>query len=560
MIQTRRLTTCLFVLLVPQVFACGGATDATDPGPADLTANVTVDAEVVTDVSPDVPPSGPRKLDMLLVVDDSPSMCQEQLNLARSLKAFLAAFQQVVDIDLQVAVTTTNVCPVGNPQGIRGQFVYRPATSLPPGCVEKRTIPCLTDAQCQEWSSNNPGNPLPDAAGWVCEAKPASDQWTCDTTPEVKTAQGADDHYAGDYLFTVATRCRYKCDKDVDPGKCATVFGDPSYTCLYPGGDGTQAGCIVPPATSECPAAPGPTILNSTVADQWLKEWIAGNWAGAADWDPQWKQLPTGDSTIDIAARTTARASVYELLFRCQVTVGAAQILCGNQEQGLRAAWLALDKTGENAAQAAAFLRGDADLLIVVVGDEDDCSAPEYEKTPGVFSNVVPAENFGFCACLRDENGCLPDGTCDATRCLTSGKFDSLKCPLYSTAHLANMLKTLKADPGRVYFATFGGDVLTGTDGKPDATLGLYAANKDVASIRQRYFDCKCDTKAPRTAPFNYVCQSKNGQADLGLRNLTLAQAFGQQGVAMNLCANDPSTLMVELAGTVATKLTTSAK
>ncbi|MBP7125183.1 hypothetical protein KBD49_02335 [Myxococcota bacterium] len=640
----------------------------------------------------------PAKLDVLWVIDDSPSMCQEQQNLARSFKAFLDVFQKYTAIDMQLAVTTTNVCPTAkDKKAVRGRFLYQPAVDMPPDCVEKRVLPCLNDAQCQARTD------LPDPAGWVCESKPAAQLWVCDYPPEVK-AGGADDRYPGDYLYTMSTQCRYKCDRDNDAGRCARVFGMPDgcstvssgdrpsmceasscdtgaclandtlpssvdcatrcrgaecatvcaeflqdaaacqarcqaandscydvcrqvsktvacqhvcggdnscegicgdflhdparcaqvcqaadcrsqcrttfknqeflctlacnaqascsdrctaefgipeFRCLYPGDDPTGAGCLQPPATGYCPGLKGrnpdgsyqwegPTILNNTVADQYLKDWIAGKWAGHPDWDPAWKSLPTGDTAEEVAAREVARAKVFELLFQCMATVGAAQSICGNQEQGLRAAWMALDPDGENRNQARAFLRDDAYLLIVVMGDEDDCSAPEYEKSPGVLDNVVPSEDFGRCSCLRDENGCLPNGECDYTKCLTGGAFDVKKCPLYSTARFVNLLRSLKPDPAQVVFATITGDVLTLEDGSPNVLSGIYAAGARSDDIRKRYFDCMCDAKAPTTSIYNFVCLSRQGKAALGARYIDVARAFGQgsYGQFSNICSD----------------------
>ena len=631
----------------------------------------------------------PAKLDILWVVDDSPSMCQEQQSLASSFRAFLEVFQKYTAIDMQLAVTTTNVCAKGRPTANRGKFVYTPATDVPPECVEKRVIPCQNDGQCAAWSTQNPGNPLPDAASWVCEHRSAaSELWTCDTSAEVK-AQGADDKYPGDFLFTMSSACRYKCDPNSDPAKCARVFGqpdgcstaskgtqlsmcesgtcstdacsanltlasavdcatlcrghecaavctdliadatqcqakcdaasgscldvcgtvskqdecatvcvsdwtcqqkceaflhdaagcqsvcaqstltecqtdcgtrfpkqgflcvlacdgkydctdrciarfgEPSYRCNSPDTTGNLAGCLRPPATLACPPlAQGPTMLNNTVADQWLKEWIAGRWGGDPEWDPKWKQLPTTDSAEDFAAREMARSKVFELLFKCMATVGAHQDnVCGNQEQPLRAAWMALDPEGENADQAKKFLRDEAYLLIVAVGDEDDCSAPEYEKSAGTFDNVIPAEEYGRCTCQRDELGCTPAGDCNPAACLTNNKFDVKKCPLYSTARFVNQLRSLKPDPAQVVFAAINGGIILGSPTSPSS---------DMKAVTSRYFDCKCDVSAPYTAPLTYGCLSTSGKADLGIRVAEVAEAFGlgSYGQFSNICSD----------------------
>lgn len=228
--------------------------------------------------------------------------------------------------------------------------------------------------------------------------------------------------------------------------------------------------------------------------------------------------------------REPLRLRIFDQLFRCMATVGAQQTLCGNQEQGLRAAFAALDPNGENKEQAKSFLRDGAYLLIVAVSDEDDCSAyadsivdPKDGKTKAA---VIP-EDFQWCSCLYDENGCSPADVldrskCDYNRCLTNGKFDPQLCPLRSPITVANQLKSLKPDPSQVLFAAIAASPV------PDE--GASAKGASVAQLRSRYFDCKCDRKAPRTAPYVYGCQSSSGTGDLGVRYLAVADQFGLAG------------------------------
>ncbi len=505
----------------------------------------------------------PAKLDVLFVIDASTSMCQEQQGLAGAFRSFLDGLRANGLDDVQVAVTSSNVCApdqgtcnssadcaggreckdIGGGYrvclrvgAVRGKFLYQPAGDFPPACVEMRTVPCLTDAECNTYSARHPDDPLPDGDGgnWVCEGPPlgsAANLWTCDLPPEVKQYGVEDDYAPGDLLFAVSSQCRYRCDRDADPGQCARVFGQATSGCVYPGNDPSKAGCMLPPATAHCPPADqGPKILNNNVADHWLRMWMAGEWAGDPGWDPQWKQLPAGDSDADFAAREAPRARVFEQLFQCMATLGVSQTTCGLQEQGLRAAWMALDPEGENSGQAQAFLRHNAYLLIVIVGDEDDCSAPEYQKSDGRWDNRVPSDQSGWCACMRDENGCTAAGECDPAACLTNGKFDVTKCPLYSTSRFVNQLRTLKPDAAMVAFAAVTGDFLPGSATTPGT---------DLAAIRQRYFECRCNTKASSRAPFTYACLGAAGQASLGARYAAVAEVFAQggRGTLSNLCA-----------------------
>lgn len=596
--------------------------DGTGRGPVELSVAVDGQPGYVA-LLKDVP-----NLDVLFVVDSSPSMVQEQTALVNGFREFLGRLDPNNESDLRIAVTTTNVCPAGKQGAVRGRFAYQPAVSLPPAAIVKRVVPCLSDADCQERTD------LPDAANWVCEAGMPQGQWACDVPPDLQEA-GLTDDYPGDVLFAIGSQCRYKCTRDQDPTTCTGLFGvgprcratctdagcsatdcanvgyptdrceracgtstcqgfcqaylgsavpcttvcakagqetcsaycaggtvDPAevavdgtfpgqrflceaacqgatscddrcvaefreegeqpYHCMYPADDPAMAGCALEPIGPKCP--PGvPTILTRQVARDYAARWRQGEWRG----EPSWQGL----ADADLERRVLAR------LLQCQAFVGADQLICNNQEQGLRAAWLALDPNGENRDQATQFHREDASLVVVVISDEDDCSAPEYEKSPGQFDNVVRPENYSRCACLRDESGCLNGGQCDPAACLTGDEFDAAKCPLLATSQFVTRLRGLKGDPAKVMFAAIVGGVVPGSATSP---------SDDATAIRQRYYDCKCDLEAPRTAPMTYACLSDLGQADQGDRYAATVTGFGDRGWFGNICEG------VDLAGLAA--------
>lgn len=78
---------------------------------------------------------------------------------------------------------------------------------------------------------------------------------------------------------------------------------------------------------------------------------------------------------------------------RCLVSVGVNQESCYKYEQGLGAAWAALDPIGPNALQSAGFLRPEAHLAILIVSDEDDCSV-----APGA---TVSEDDYETCSFLK---------------------------------------------------------------------------------------------------------------------------------------------------------------
>ncbi len=244
---------------------------------------------------------------------------------------------------------------------------------------------------------------------------------------------------------------------------------------------------------AECRSVPIP-VVDQVVADRYFQAYKAGRWAG----DPAWKGLD--DETV--------RNLVFETLFVCQASVGAIQTLCGSQEQGLLAAWMALDPRGENAEQARAFLREDASLLTVILSDEDDCSSVDQ----GSLTDV------SRCSCFVDRRGCKPDGTCDSG---TPG-------PRYPAEGFVELSKSLKSDPSQVSFVAIVGDAIPGSTTSPA---------QDKNAIRSRFFECKCDTQLPSTAADTYVCLSARGKAGLGARYVKVAEDFGpDRGIVWNLC------------------------
>ena len=262
----------------------------------------------------------PVKVDMLVVVDASSSMCQEYGGLAKGMDAFRELAEKYLNLDIRVAVTTVNAIEDG------GRFVYKPASELPLACVESKTLACLAPANGQVDSCV-----AAFGAGWACDLGGLQ--------PEDMT----------NYNGSVNSACHFQCDGfgaccnefcgqtfaevcGEDAGCLAEQCGEASegcnYKCAQAGlGVASGNGCIKEPDTASCPAS----------VDGFL----------------------TGE-TLD--------------LFHCLVNIKPSQDSTSSIEQGLRSAWLALDRAGPNAEQASGFLRDDAYLVVLFVSDEDDCS------------------------------------------------------------------------------------------------------------------------------------------------------------------------------------------
>lgn len=528
----------------------------------------------------------PIKLDFLWVVDNSASMCQEQWALSQSFDQFVDQLQNNLNIDIRLAVTTTDASQNS------GKFVNTPAKTFPPACVESFQEPCLGDIDCEKAFG----------PGWRCKDYSADQMYN--------------------YNGSINSSCTFRCDGDSEcceefcTGECGSdqsciktmcedaPFENCTFICRNPS-DETNSGCVRPPDTGDCPA-----------------------------------NLPTKLTMQNID------------LFKCIATVAPSQNYSANIEQGMAAAWYALDPNGPNAEQSAGFLRDDAYLVIVFVSDEDDCSihgdycAPnaycdepedktkcakdggtckldvEYSYIRGketrVCCGTVKKDYYNICSLLGEYKGydhhvlsydltksdCQSDEDCDeGWYCKeSSGKhkcrpyyfsfphiadyFNPPGAPIFSLAPVVEYysnFRSLKPDPAKVLVAAINGDgqifksdsksmiskKCLGEEGaESDKALAakldrcvaykaLKAADKDgcvddpskdgcesfayakLECIRQCYIASKGNAKNVQTARNSYVCESNFGKADFGSRYVQLGQMFGPNGVVSNICSEE---------------------
>lgn len=122
---------------------CPGSPDAMPEG---------IDGGVMPDAAPDAEPGEPAcrvdfpPVDLLFVIDDSGSMCEEQGALADAFADLYAAFG---DVDWRMAVTTTDMSPDNRD---RGAFDIDPALPVPSlNCLDTNGEPDVPDtADCQD--------------------------------------------------------------------------------------------------------------------------------------------------------------------------------------------------------------------------------------------------------------------------------------------------------------------------------------------------------------------------------------------------------------------------
>ena len=95
------------------------------------------------------------KLDFLWVIDQSPSMCQEQRALTKGVDDFIANLQKAGIADVQMAVVTVqqiadlDKTQPGAVQAV-GQFMHAAATTFPPNCMAQNRVPCGGDTPCSQ--------------------------------------------------------------------------------------------------------------------------------------------------------------------------------------------------------------------------------------------------------------------------------------------------------------------------------------------------------------------------------------------------------------------------
>ena len=513
------------------------------------------------------------KIDMLWVVDNSASMCQEQWELSRNFDMFVEKLQtDLTNLDVRLAVTTTDAIVMA------GKFANKPATNFPPACYESVVQPCMTNDDCV----TNLGN------GWECVGYDASKMYNLN---------GSVNSYCVFRCADDAACCKELCFED-ECGADMSCLDDMcidqpgpecTFECRQPGQGMDSSGCLRPPDTADCPESLP-------------------------------KFLPPDSME----------------LFRCLAIVEPEQTSEANFEQGLKAAWMALDPEGANAAQVQEFIRPDAYLLVVFVTDEDDCSvdenfcSPNYTcdtdddcpagsscKTDAYFSNLVQEKKklccgtvkkdyYNVCSLLGEYKGqshhsCAYDLTCDD--CLADEDCDygwycagSSKCrpimygltniasyqsppgtpinSLWPVADFYQRFSSLKANPELVMVAAVVGDgVVHPSDEESLISVGclehehavscaLYAAAKASATavcldnpseagceelyqaklkcIRECYIMSKGDTSNPTVAKNSYVCQSPNrGKADFSARLFNLVDMFSDHGLVVNICSEE---------------------
>lgn len=254
-----------------------------------------------------------QKVDILWVIDNSVSMCQEQNSLGANVTNFLDLFLDL-ELDLRMAVVTTDALTSTE----SGAFHSELAPPFPPNCFEKVVYPCLLPSDAS----------VPDACIASQEVKDgAQGAWVCEPPPQNVASNMTNPN------GSINSTCRFKCEDDAD---CVAQFEDESAECKSPGGDNGQRGCLIPPVSAAgCVGVDLPLYVDSEKDNLDLFPCLAV--VGALqDSNPQLEQ---GLNTAMWALDTNP--------------------LPGAPDRSL---------------QASDFVRSDAYQIIIFISDEDDCS------------------------------------------------------------------------------------------------------------------------------------------------------------------------------------------
>ena len=454
----------------------------------------------------DVGGSGAPKVDLLLVVDNSASMCQEQVALAKGFETFVSGLQAMGGVDLQIGVVTPDMhCDPQNPHvhASMGQLSRRPASFFPPSCYKQVRLRCVEDADCRGLDGDRyqkTGGPCgsdsecgegeecvlePGGSGtcqgiWSCEGGAANVHAACIENPN----------------GTTNTSCKRLCTSDE---QCRELFDDERYVCQTLSATDNVGGCLLPPPTEGCPEALPPFLSSENLG-----------------------------------------------LFPCLASVGVNQLKCFNYEQGLAAAWAALDpesptrlETDIACAEETPCPEPNTDAWSVAAtgnwGMTDastacqdpqacremggtDCDVCRHVGRLECIEGRCQGPNVGFVredahlliAFVSDEDDCSAEGTiseylydrCGILEGLIQGPGDSDKGgPLTEIATFVNRFKGLKADPSKVLIAVNTGDAVVPTPEDFAANIGPTCATCSVSGDA-----CEVSYNIPEHA-FVHACE-----------------------------------------------------
>jgi len=213
--------------------------------------------------------------------------------------------------------------------------------------------------------------------------------------------------------------------------------------------------------------------------------------------------------------------------FSCMADLGVAG--CGYEHQ-LQATRVALYEsiTKENAG----FLRPDAFLGIILITDEDDCSA---ETTSNLFTDdaAFPMTTASF--------------RCSATGHLCDGRSPPINMPFEAPLENCSI-----NDNGRTIKVSEIVESIRALKKRPDQQIlvsGIFGWPNNPTGARYRYINTMVGVD------MGPICQSMWGDAAVGLRLKAFVEAFGASGSFFSICQDDYAPAMKQIGARLAGKL-----
>ena len=349
-----------------------------------------MDTAVVKAVRENIASGGRTNVDVLWVIDNSNSMCEEQANLADNFRIFVEGIAQL-DAAIRMAVVTTDITD----SATAGAFAAKPATDFA-SCRQagpKSGLLCQADTDCG-------------AAGCLCgvpHLRRCSVDGDCDPESSercISSGGGSTVRFCSPTCSGLADCRQALTDESSDafwcsnppenpdrrhclltvctPGglQCANL---PGYQCVASGipGDAAAGYCrlfenhdirCLPGQTTACP-------LGLTCRDNQTCPPYADCPAPTCDCPRDLQQT----MSFDAGNADEAQIEAAVRNFRCLATVGTDG---ADIEKGLGAVRFAL--SGEVIERDHPdFFRDDAHLVIILLSDEDDCTGDEVFVSGG---------------------------------------------------------------------------------------------------------------------------------------------------------------------------------
>ncbi|MES1205604.1 MAG: vWA domain-containing protein [Pseudomonadota bacterium] len=179
------------------------------------------------------------------------------------------------------------------------------------------------------------------------------------------------------------------------------------------------------------------------------------------------------------------------------------------------------------------FLREEAVLAVILLTDEDDCSAPPnsalFDPSQTLVSDPLGPVNSYRCnefghLCAGQRPPRAPATNLEDCHSAEDGR-------LIKVSELVEFFKTLKADPNDVIVAAITG---------PEAPYAVTLERQQIRGTTQL---------EPKIVP---SCRSANGTADPAVRIHEFVKAFGRNGTSLSICADDFSPVMARIGEEVA--------